>query len=94
MILLSELLGHQAMDISTAVATGKVIGIGLTADRVVSVGLGGDVIDAAAVRGFDGDVVTYQPGSVAPATRLAAPIDPRGSKVLDRHGDLLGRIAD
>lgn len=94
MILLSELIGHDAMDVTTAVASGNITGIGLTANRIVSVGVGGDIIDAATVRGFDGDAVTYQGGTAHPATTLPTPLDPRGSRVLDRHGDLLGTISD
>ena len=39
MIRLSELIGHHAVEVTTAVSTGKVTGIGLVADRIVSVGI-------------------------------------------------------
>lgn len=99
MILLSTLIGHDAMNVSTATTTGSVTGIGLAANRIVSVGIGKDSIDAATVRGFDGDTVTYEATAGAGAGTTASPalpppLDPRGSKVLDQHGDLLGTIAD
>lgn len=100
MILLSTLIGHDAMNVSTATTTGAVTGIGLAANRIVSVGIGKESIDATAVRGFDGDAVTYETttatagaGAEAPPV-LPPPLDPRGSKVLDQHGDRLGTIAD
>ena len=94
MIQLSELLGHDAIDIATATSTGKVTGIGVTAGRIVSVGIGGECVDAAAVRGFDGDVVTFDRVAGALGGAQPAPTDPRGALVLDLHGDALGAIAD
>ncbi len=94
MIQLSELIGHDTLDVSTAVSHGKITGIGLAANRIVSLGIDGESIDAVAVRGFDGDVVTYEAGAEAPAGPRPVPRDPRGSLVLDRHGDQLGTLAD
>lgn len=94
MIQLSELIGHPAVDIATAVTTGKVTGIGLAGSRIVSVGIGNECVDASAVRGFDGDVVTYEPLAEGTGVAQPAPTDPRGTNVLDLHGDLLGTIAD
>ena len=94
MIQLSELIGHDALNVATATSTGKVTGIGLAANRIVSVGIAGECVDAAAVRGFDGDVVTYELVADAHGGAQPVPFDPRGSKVLDMHGDLLGTIAD
>lgn len=94
MIRLSELIGHHAVEVSTAASTGKVTGIGLTANRVVSVGIGGDAIGAAAIRGFDGDVVTYEASAGAITGSWPVPADPRGARVLDLHGDQLGTLAD
>jgi hypothetical protein len=94
MIQLSALLGHQAIDVATATPAGKVTGIGLKADRIVSVGIGGECVDAAAVRSFDGDVVTFDAAAGRLGGPQPVPIDPRGSKVLDLHGDLIGTISD
>ena len=94
MIQLSELIGHDAMNVLTATSAGKVTGIGLVANQIASVGIGGECVHAAAVRGFDGDVVTFESVAGAPGGAQPAPLDPRGSKVLDMHGDLLGTISD
>ena len=96
MIQLSELIGHDAIDVATAISAGKVTGIGLAHNRIVSVGIGGECVDATAVLGFDGDVVTFQPesGTASQLRPQPAPLDPRGSKILDLHGYLLGRLSD
>jgi hypothetical protein len=94
MIQLSELIGHDAIDVATATSTGRVTGIGLSADRIVSVGIGGECVDASAVRSFDGDVVVFDPVAGALGGPQPVPIDPRGSLVLDLHGDRLGSISD
>jgi len=94
MIQLSELIGHDAIDVATATTTGKVTGIGMVANQIVSVGIGGECVDASAIRGFDGDVVTYEPADGASGGPQPVPVDPRGSPVLDLHGDLLGTISD
>jgi hypothetical protein len=94
MIQLSELIGHDAIDVATATTTGTVTGIGMVANQIASVGIGGECVDAAAIRGFDGDVVTYGPADGAIGGAQPVPVDPRGSRVLDLHGDLLGTISD
>ena len=94
MIQLSELIGHDAIDVGTATTTGQVTGIGLAANRIASVGIGGECVDAAAIRGFDGDLVTYEPVAGEHGGAQPVPVDPRGSRVLDMHGDLLGTLAD
>lgn len=94
MIQLSELIGHEAIDVETATTTGQVTGIGLVANRIASVGIGGECVDAAAIHGFDGDVVTYEPVTGKQGRGQPVPVDPRGSRVLDMHGDLLGTISD
>lgn len=94
MIQLSALIGHDAIDVSTATSAGKVTGIGLATNRIVSVGIGGDWFDAAAIRGFAGDVVTFESSPGTPGGSKPTQADARGSKVLDAHGDLLGTIAD
>ncbi len=94
MIQLSELIGHDTLDVSSAVSLGKVTGIGLASNRIVSLGIGGESVDAGAVRGFDGDVVTYEAGSSVPDGSHPLPLDPRGSRVIDLHGDQIGTLAD
>jgi len=94
MIQLSALIGRDAMDVSTALVVGAVTGIGVTADRVTSVRIHGVAVDAAEVLSFDGDVVTYEPTGTVVGSALPTPTDPRGSMVLDRHGDGLGTITD
>ncbi len=94
MIHLSALIGRNAMDVTTATTVGIVTGIGLTGDRITSVRVHGETIAATSVRGFDGDVLTYEPTVAAEGSVQPTPIDPRGSKVLDRHGDCLGTIKD
>lgn len=104
MIALSDLIGQDAVVLRTAEKTGTVTGIGVDGDRVVSVGLSGTTIPAAAVRNFEGDVLTYD-DALADDTLAddagaagSAPVrpasDPRGSKVLDLHGDAIGVIDD
>jgi hypothetical protein len=58
------------------------------------VGIGGDIVGAAAVRGFDGDVLTYDAMAGSAADEIPEPTDPRGARVLDLHGDRLGTLAD
>lgn len=94
MIQLSALIGHVALDASTATSMGTISGVGLVADRIVSVEIGGECVDAASVHGFGGDVVTYDPIAGAHGGPQPPAIDPRGSRVLDLHGDLLGTISD
>lgn len=94
MIQLSELLGHDALDVSTATTTGRVTGIGLAADRIVSIGIGGECVDAAAVSGLDGDVVTFDPVAGKHGGPQPVPGDPRGTPIIDLHGDRVGTIAD
>lgn len=94
MIQLSELLGHDAIDVATAAPAGRVSGVGLQGDRILSIGIGGECVDASAVHGFDGDVVTFDRAAGAHGGAQPVPTDPRGSRVLDLHGDLLGSIVD
>jgi len=93
-IRLSTLIGHAAIDVTTATTVGTIAGIGLVGDRIVSVGIGGECVAATAVSSFDGDVVTYDPVAGALGGAQPPPTDPRGAKVVDLHGDALGTIAD
>lgn len=107
MIQLSELIGHDTVDVATAESKGRLKGIGLAGNRIVTVRIGDEVMAATAVRGFDGDVVTYDASGVVPydasgvvpdgplpADQQPNPGDPRGSRVLDVHGDQLGTLSD
>ncbi len=95
MIRFSELLGHDAVELGTAITVGKVTGIVLERDRIVSVELSAGVVPSTAVYGFDGDVLTFDPlravGAPKPTNEV---IDPRGLKALDMHGDCVGTIRD
>lgn len=99
MIHLSALLGRPSVDVSNAASGGKVTGISLAGNRIAVIAIGGRQVDAAAVRAFDGDVLTYDGAGLSepppPAVdRPAAPGDPRGARVLDLHGDRLGTLTD
>jgi hypothetical protein len=61
MIRFSELLGHDAVELGTAITVGKVTGIVLERDRIVSVELSAGDVPSTGVHGFDGDVVTFDP---------------------------------
>ncbi len=95
MIRFSELLGHDAVELGTAITVGKVTGIVLERDRIVSVELSAGVVPSTAVHGFDGDVLTFDPLlAVGSPKSLNEVIDPRGLKLLDMHGDCVGTIDD
>lgn len=94
MILLSQLLGQRAIALGSAATTGTVKGIGLQGDQIVLVQLTDEVIPAAAVRSFEGDVLTYDETNAAPQDTTVALLDPRGSRVLDMNGDGFGQIDD
>ena len=92
MIRLRDLFGQQAMSLATAERTGTVSGIVLDRNRIVAVDIGGTTIPAAAVRTFEGDVLTYDSTSGDPLDR--ASINPIGKRVLGVDGDELGTIDD
>jgi len=92
MINLSQLLGQEAISLSTADKHGTVKGIGLRGNRIVAVELSDRTIDATCVRSFDGDVLTYDEApEIQPSVRTG---DIRKSLVLDMDGDALGSITD
>ena len=95
MIRLSNLVGHDAIELGTAITVGKVVGILLERDRIISVELSAGSIRSTAVHSFDGDVLTFDPlmavGSPQPSSDA---LDPREMIVLDMSGDCLGIIAD
>lgn len=93
MIELSTLLGQDAISLNSATKTGTVTGIGLTGNRISSVELSDTTIPADAVRSFEGDVLTFD-DNTAPTTPATPAGDPRGSKILDMNGDIIGVIAD
>lgn len=91
MILLSQLIGQQAVSLSTAEKTGRVKGIVLHGNRVAAVQVDDVTIPADAVRSFEGDVLTYDS---AIETTERAGINPIGLLVLDHFGDGIGAIPD
>jgi sporulation protein YlmC with PRC-barrel domain len=91
-ITLHDLLGQDAVRLSTAEKTGKVKGIAVRDGRVEQVGLSDDVIPASCVRSFEGDVLTYDTPGPLDGERFVS--DCRGLQVLDMNGDGLGTIAD
>ena len=91
MIRLSDLLGQPTVSLTDAETTGAVRGIVTDADRIVAVHNGQGLIDAAAIRSFEGDAVTYD-GDPRAADRSAD--SPLGRRVLDTDGDELGQLAD
>ena len=94
MILLSRLIGQDAVGLQSADKRGSVKGVGVDGHRVVSVGLSDSTIDAAAVRSFEGDVLTFDETRTGDSDSLTPAGDPRGKLVLDMHGDAAGSVAD
>ena len=92
MIRLNDLIGQQAVSLATAERTGNVKGIILDNNRITAVELDDLTIDAAAVRTFEGDVLTYDHGHPSATNRPG--VNPKGKRVLAVHGDELGTIAD
>jgi hypothetical protein len=90
-IRLSELIRQSAVSLSDAERTGSVRGVVTDGDRIVAVHLGDGLIDATAIRSFEGDVVTYD-GEPRPTDDDAD--SPLGRRVLGVDGDELGRLAD
>jgi uncharacterized protein YrrD len=93
-IKLSDLLGQDAVSLQTAAKNGTVKGVGIRGSQIVTVELTDRVIPATAVRSFEGDVLTYDETPGDAAADGPAGSDPRGSLVLDVHGDGLGTIRD
>ena len=89
-IRLRDLLGQDAISLSTAERTGKVKGVVIRGNRIVAVDIGDMTIEADAVRSFEGDVFTYDHASAVPV-QADTPI---GRRVLDTRGDELGQIDD
>lgn len=94
MILLSRFIGQDAVGLQSADRRGSVKGVGIDGHRIVSVGLSDATIDAAAVRSFEGDVVTFDEERVGDSDALTVTGDPRGTLVLDMHGDAVGTLTD
>ena len=66
-------------------------GIQLDGARVSGVHTGEGVVDAAAIRSFEGDAVTYDGVPRVVDERADSPL---GRRVLDEDGDELGHLAD
>ena len=93
MILLSELLGHDAVSLRTAATTGKVKAIRVERNKISHVELSHTVIPAGSVRSFDGDVLTYDYDDAAPIEKPVTG-DPRKRLLLDCDGNAHGTITD
>ena len=91
MILLSALIGQEAIALGTATKNGTVTSVATAADLIVAVGLSDRSIRADAVRSFEGDVLTYDESSADVQTDCS---DPRGRTVLDTSGDAHGTLTD
>ena len=89
MILLSELLGQDAVSLRTAETTGNVQGVRLQGNRISHVELTTTTIPATAVRSFEGDVLTYDHDDV-PLVEKIPTGDPRKTLILDADGDAHG----
>ena len=92
MIRLHDLIGQQAISLASAERTGTVKGLVLDGNRIVGVDVGDMMINASAVRTFEGDVLTYDTDT--PFVIDKASINPAGCRVLDVRGDQLGTIGD
>lgn len=91
MIRLTQLIGQSVICLTDAERTGRVKGVVLAGDHIVGVHDGHGIIDASAIRSFEGDAVTYE-GTVGEKSDDAD--SPLGRRVLDDDGDELGRLAD
>jgi sporulation protein YlmC with PRC-barrel domain len=91
MIRLTQLLGQPVVCLTDAERTGRVKGVVVVGDHVVGVHDGRGIVDASAIRSFEGDAVTYE-GAVGEKSDDAD--SPIGRRVLDDDGDELGKLAD
>jgi sporulation protein YlmC with PRC-barrel domain len=91
MIRLSQLIGQATISVADAERTGRVKGVVVEGDRIVGIHNGDGIVDAAAIRSFEGDALTYD-GS--PRTVPEPADSPLGRRVLDDDGDELGSVAD
>jgi hypothetical protein len=94
MILLSDLIGQDAIALGTARRTGSVTGVVIEGSAIRAVHTSDATIPASAVRSFEGDVLTYDDTSAVITHGDRHGLDPRKMRVLDMHGDELGAIAD
>jgi sporulation protein YlmC with PRC-barrel domain len=94
MIQLSRLLGNEAFELESATNVGTVDGIVIDDHRIVVVAASGTHISRDAIRGFDGDVLTFDARLSHVDDYSVAPIDPREKRVIDVNGDALGVIDD
>ena len=93
MILLSELLGQDAISLNSAETEGVVKGVRIEGQHITDVGLSKRVIRAAAVRSFEGEALTFD-DAPNPDTDEVKTLDPRGLLILDMEGNSLGNISD
>ena len=59
MIRLTQLIGQPTISVADAEHTGRVRGVVVEGDRIVGVHNGDGLVDASAIRSFEGDAVTY-----------------------------------
>ena len=91
MIRLTQLIGQPTISLADAEQTGRVKGVVVEGDRIVGVHNGDGLVDASAIRSFEGDAVTYD-GLPRQVPEHAD--SPLGRRVLDDDGDELGSLAD
>ena len=91
MIRLTQLVGQPTIALADAERTGRVKGIRVDGDRIVGVHTGDALIEASAIRSFEGDAITYDGEPRAVRDDADSPL---GRRVLDEDGDELGRLAD
>lgn len=94
MTLLSELIGRETLGLGTATSAGTVTAIGLDKNHITLVEAARRMISSSAVRSYDGDVLTFDEQAPPPQVGSRRPTDPRGSRVIDQHGNGLGEIED
>lgn len=88
---LTQLLGQPTISLANAEQTGRVDGVEVSRGRVTGLRTRDGLVEASAIRSFEGDAVTYD-GVVATVEGKAD--SPIGRRVLDEDGDELGRMAD
>jgi hypothetical protein len=93
-IYLSQLLGHDAFELTSATKVGTVDGIAIDKHHITIVGASGTKIPRSAITSFDGDVLAFNESVSNVVDGSAIPTDPRGAWVIDANGDGLGFIED
>jgi hypothetical protein len=84
-IYLSQLLGHDAFELTSAKNVGTVDGIAIENHHITIVGASGAKISRSAITSFDGDVLAFNESVSNVVDGSAIPTDPRGPRVHRRH---------